>query len=154
MRSPGVRFPPPLLFVAGVAAGVVMERVVRWPVSAALPPLARMSLAWTAIATGLVGVAWGMSKFVRARTSIYPNEPARVIVSSGPFRYSRNPMYVSLTMLTVGIGLWFDSGWALAFVPVSLMALTRLVIRKEEAYLSSAFPEPYAAYRARVRRWF
>ena len=153
LNSPGVHFPPPLLFVAGIIAGVLLERVVAMPVSAVVPPVVRMTLAWAAIAAGLSGVVWAMSTFIRARTAIYPNEPARVIVSTGLYRFSRNPMYVSLTALTVGVGLWLDSAWVLAFVPIALVALTLLVIRKEEAYLSSAFREPYAAYRARVRRW-
>jgi protein-S-isoprenylcysteine O-methyltransferase Ste14 len=152
-NSPGVRFPPPLLFVPGIVAGVLMNRVAPLPVSATVPPVARVVLAWAAIAAGLAGVIWAMSTFIRARTAIYPNEPARVIVSAGPYRFSRNPMYVSLATLTIGIALWLDSVWVLVLLPVALVALTRLVIRKEEAYLSSAFPEPYAAYCGRVRRW-
>ncbi|HNC45125.1 MAG TPA: isoprenylcysteine carboxylmethyltransferase family protein, partial [Acidobacteriota bacterium] len=84
---------------------------------------------------------------------IYPNQPANQIVAHGPFRFSRNPMYVAMTALTIGVSLLSNIGWILVFIPFILFALTMLVIRREEAYLTDAFGESYAQYCARVRRW-
>lgn len=153
MKHPGVRFPPPTLFVLGIAAGWLLNRAVPFPIGAWLAAPVRLPLGWAAVAVGAVVIAWGMLTFARARTAIYPTRPARTIVDWGPFRFSRNPMYVGLTAMMAGVGLLIDGAWVLIFIPLVLAALTAFVIRREEAYLAGAFGEEYAAYRARVRRW-
>jgi protein-S-isoprenylcysteine O-methyltransferase Ste14 len=75
------------------------------------------------------------------------------LVTSGPYRFSRNPMYVGLSALYLGLALLFNVAWPLALFPVVVMALFRLVIRREERYLAEAFGETYALYAQRVRRW-
>jgi protein-S-isoprenylcysteine O-methyltransferase Ste14 len=92
--------------------------------------------------------------FRRHQTAVNPLGQATTMVASGPFRYTRNPMYLSLLVLYVGGTLAFRLPWAaLLFVPVFL-ALHFGVIVPEEEYLLAAFGEPYARYRKRVRRWF
>jgi protein-S-isoprenylcysteine O-methyltransferase Ste14 len=152
MQSPGVHFPLPLLFMIALAASVWLDRLWPLPVSGALGPT-RPMLAWAGIGIGLALLAWAMVTFTRARTALYPNQPATVVVRAGPYRFSRNPMYVAMTILTTGIGVLLDTAWVFVFLPVVLVALTLFIIRREEAYLSSAFEDSYQAYRARVRRW-
>jgi protein-S-isoprenylcysteine O-methyltransferase Ste14 len=152
LQSPAVRFPPPLLFVSGLVAGWLLGRFVR-PL-----PLAgdgyRLDTAGTVCMVLGVGLgAWGMITFRRAHTAIVPLYPASRIVTSGPYRFTRNPMYTGLTLAYVGLSLYMNSGWPLLALPIVLALLVRLVVRREEAYLRSAFPDEYVAYQARVRRW-
>ncbi len=152
LSSPGVRFPPPLLFVGGLAIGWLLERLVRplpLPVDAAL--LEWLGLALSSL--GLALMAWAMLTFRAARTAIVPMRAASKLVGRGPYRFTRNPMYVGLTLLYVGLSALLDSAWPLLGLPIVLALLVRLVILREEAYLSAAFGTDYTAYRARVRRW-
>jgi protein-S-isoprenylcysteine O-methyltransferase Ste14 len=97
--------------------------------------------------------AWAIITFRRQRTAIYPNQPASTLVARGPYRFTRNPMYAGLTIAYVGGSLLIGSVWPIVVLPLVLLLLTRLVIRPEEAYLTSAFGESYVAYRRKVRRW-
>jgi protein-S-isoprenylcysteine O-methyltransferase Ste14 len=94
-----------------------------------------------------------MITFKRARTAIIPNRSASAIVTTGPYRFTRNPMYAGLTLAYVGGALLIGTAWTLLLLPVVIAVLYRRVIRREEAYLDAAFPDVYAAYRGRVRRW-
>jgi len=150
---PGVRFPPPLLFLLGFAVGLLLHRL--WPLALLPGGPSRASLiaAWGLGALGFGLGGWALWTFARARTAIFPHAPAAQIVAHGPYRFSRNPMYVSLTLAYLGFALGLDVLWPPLLLPVVFAALWRFVVRKEERYLAAAFPEAYAAYRARVRRW-
>jgi protein-S-isoprenylcysteine O-methyltransferase Ste14 len=154
MTSPGVRFPPPFLFVGGFLLGLAAER---WIWRTRLPgDQLRDAFAiagWLGIVTGLLLAGWGIVTFLNSRTAIIPHHPASRLVQSGPYRFSRNPMYVGLTTLYVGLALLFDLVWPVLMLPFVLSALSYLVIRREERYLSDAFGDAYAAYRGHVRRW-
>lgn len=154
VNSPGVHFPPPFLLAGAFLAGLALER---WVIRLALTdgPLRTLAVAagWLLAACGLAVAAWGLLTFFRLRTAIIPNRPASRLVSSGPYRFSRNPMYVGLTALYAGLALTLDVAWPLVLLPLALVALQRLVIRREERYLSAAFGAEYDAYCARVRRW-
>jgi protein-S-isoprenylcysteine O-methyltransferase Ste14 len=76
-----------------------------------------------------------------------------LIVATGPYRFSRNPMYVAMSAVYVGLSLLMGVVWPLVLLPIVLLSLSALVIRREERYLGDAFGEEYGAYRARVRRW-
>jgi protein-S-isoprenylcysteine O-methyltransferase Ste14 len=151
--SPGVRFPPPTLFVVGFLVGLGLDR---WMLRLALGGVGRSPLVvagWLLIAAGSVVLLWAMLTFVRARTALLPSRPARTIVANGPFRYSRNPMYIGMSAVYIGLALLMSMAWPLVLLPLVLLALYMLVIRREERYLGVAFGDEYAAYRARVRRW-
>ena len=151
-KSPGVRFPPPLLFVAGLVAAWMLERRVRaLPLAGDREVLAAIGALLVLGGFGLM--AWGMVTFLAARTAIIPMRGASRLVEHGPYRFTRNPMYVGMTLAYVGLGLTMYSGWPLFVLPIVLALLVRLVIRREEAYLADAFGEEYSAYRDRVRRW-
>ncbi len=86
-------------------------------------------------------------------THIDTSRPTSRIVTSGPFRFSRNPMYLSLVLLGLGLAVLLTSVWLLLGSAVVLILLDRLAIRPEEAYLAEKFGQVYAAYSAKVRRW-
>lgn len=148
----GVRFPPPLLFAAGFLIGWLLHRA--WPLWL-LPDVGspRHFVAGLLVGIGGALAVWGIATFRRARTAVIPHYPASRIVAEGPYRFTRNPMYVGLTLVYAGAALGIGMLWPLVLLPVVLIALTYLVIRREEAYLQRAFGDDYAAYRARVRRW-
>jgi protein-S-isoprenylcysteine O-methyltransferase Ste14 len=89
----------------------------------------------------------------RAGTNIRPDQPTLAVVSDGPFRFTRNPLYLALTGLYVGITLLADALWPLLLLVPVLVVLQWGVVAREERYLEAKFGEPYRAYKARVRRW-
>jgi protein-S-isoprenylcysteine O-methyltransferase Ste14 len=84
---------------------------------------------------------------------MFPFEPATRVVREGPYRFTRNPMYVGGTLTYIGIAIAMNVAWPLLLLPLVLWALFALVIREEERYLADAFGEDYASYRKSVRRW-
>jgi protein-S-isoprenylcysteine O-methyltransferase Ste14 len=151
-RGPAVPFPPPLLFVAGFGVGLLLSRLVplAFPWSAArwTPPVALLL-----IVLGLGVMLLGMLTFRRAKTAVYPNQPARTVVTHGVYARTRNPMYVGLTVAYVGGVIATRSVWALLVLPIVLVVLVRQVVRREERYLLAAFPAEYEAYCEEVGRW-
>ena len=152
-RHPGVKFPPPILFVLGALAGWALNRRYPLPLMAATRETIGSPAGWAALVLGFLIALWGMLTFRLARTAIVPIAPATKIVDSGPYRFSRNPMYLGMSLMLLGGSLLTNNFWMLLTLPLALLLLYRLVIKREEAYLLSAFPAEYGAYRARVRRF-
>ncbi|MBO0883115.1 MAG: isoprenylcysteine carboxylmethyltransferase family protein [Mycobacterium sp.] len=96
---------------------------------------------------------WTLSVMAASRTAILPRGSTNVILRSGPFRVSRNPLYLGLIALDVGLALLTPSVWALLFVPLGVAALRWGAVGPEERYLAAKFGADYEAYRASVRRW-
>jgi protein-S-isoprenylcysteine O-methyltransferase Ste14 len=146
----GIRVPPPVYYVAGFLAGLALELAfpVDWP-----PDWIR----W--VGAAVAGGAWlaldglAMVSFQRAGTSMVPMKPASALVTSGPYRFTRNPMYVGMACLYAAFALGFGVVWALALLPVVLLIVDRVVIAREEPYLERKFGQPYRDYKSRVRRW-
>ncbi len=151
--GPGVRFPPPLLFVGGFVAGLLADGVV--PIGLLGPDgrAAAVIGGWSAVGLGLLLTFWAIGTFARARTAVMPHVPARRLVTGGPYRLTRNPMYVGLTFAYAGLALLVDSAWPLLLLPAVLALLARFVVRREERHLERVFGDAYRAYRGRVRRW-
>ncbi len=145
------RFPfPPAIPVAALLLGWGLGRL--WPIDVNWPDWLRW-VGWALLVTMVALAISAVRTFRRHRAAINPLGQATTMVASGPFRYTRNPMYLGLLMLHLGGTLAFRLPWAaILFVPVFL-ALNFGVIVPEEQYLAAAFGEPYALYRQRVRRW-
>lgn len=152
-QSPGVHFPPPALFVVAIGIGCGIEMVFPLPLTSLIPIPGRPLIGWIAIAVGAPMLLWALTTFRRSRTAVYPNQPASQIVCTGPYCFSRNPMYVALTCINFGVAMLADNLWMLLMLPIVLWFLTVFVIRREEAYLTEAFGEEYTTYLQRVRRW-
>jgi protein-S-isoprenylcysteine O-methyltransferase Ste14 len=151
--GPNVRLPPPFIFVGGWVLAWWLNRLLPFAIAADGPGSAQVAIGVTSLALGLGVVGWAIVTFAGARTPIVPVRAARVLVEHGPFRLSRNPMYVGLTLAYLGLALIVNTGWALLVLPGVLILLFWAVIRREERHLTAAFPEEYGAYRRRVRRW-
>jgi protein-S-isoprenylcysteine O-methyltransferase Ste14 len=148
----GVRFPPPFVFLLGLVAALLLNRGVRLPLAAPEPAwMFRIGIAL--IVAGLGLAAAGMITFRRHHTAIIPFHPAALVVTSGPYAFTRNPMYLGMTILYIGGGLLLDTWWALILLPVVVIIVDRAIIQREERYLSRTFGAEYDAYRIRVRRW-
>jgi protein-S-isoprenylcysteine O-methyltransferase Ste14 len=110
-------------------------------------------LGFVVVAGGVLFAGWGILTFRRRSTAIIPFHPATTIVMTGPYRLTRNPMYIGMSVQYSGVALLLDTWWAFALLPVVVAIIDRQVIAREERYLSSAFGAEYDSYRSRVRRW-
>lgn len=147
-----VRFPPPLVYLIAVIAGGVLHVFVA-PLPIALSWALRIGLALVAAGLGFAFVAAAIGLFRRTGQDPKPWESTPEIISTGIYRYTRNPMYVGMALVQTGIGVGWGNGWILAFVPVVLAIVYAIAVRHEEEYLERKFGETYTAYKASVRRW-
>jgi protein-S-isoprenylcysteine O-methyltransferase Ste14 len=146
----GVAVPPPLLYAVPLAVGLLLH----WAYPIALMPRGvAVPLGVLLVVLSLALLASAMISFRRARTSPVPIKPTTAIVETGPYRFTRNPMYVGLAALYLGVTLWVDSLWPILFLPIALFMIQRFVIAREERYLEAKFGDQYRGYKARVRRW-
>jgi len=91
--------------------------------------------------------------FKAAGTPVPGNQPTTAIVRRGPYRFSRNPIYLAFSLLQLGIALWVNSVWLVITLLVAVAVMSLVVIPKEERYLEARFPSEYPPYKASVRRW-
>lgn len=152
-NSPGVHFPPPFLFVAGLALAWWLHRQQPLAIFTSNSGL-RLLAGWFVFLQGFVLLLTGLATLFLNRTAIYPNQPASALIQSGPYRFTRNPMYLALAISYVGFAMLSNMLWALILLPVVIIALHVTVIRREERYLQEAFGRTYTDYCRRVRRWF
>lgn len=144
---------PPLLLIGALAVGALLQRVapLNWP-----PPAMAASFdlpGWMLIGAALLLELTVVRELQRAETTVMPNRGATQLVTGGPFRRSRNPIYVGHVALLAGLGLLLGNGWWLLLTPVFAVALDRLAVRPEERHLEARFGADYHHYSARVRRW-
>ena len=142
--------PPPLYYIAGLAAGMAINSVVVLPLGGRpATTVAGAVLTTLGLALALAGVA----AVIRHRTTIVPHHPVATLLTGGAYRLSRNPMYTGLAIAYLGLTLLFGSWWPLALWPLVVAAVRHLVIRPEEQYLARRFGQTYTDYQSRVRRW-
>ena len=152
LDSAGVRFPPPFVYALGILAGWLIDRRWRWAITNH-PASWRPAVAAVLILLWLVLFIAAAARFLQAGTTIIPHKPVSAFVVSGPYRFSRNPMYVSLVALYLGAAFLLNSWRPVVLLPLVLIVIQRAVIAREERYLRYRFPTEYAAYCSRVRRW-
>lgn len=147
MTHAGIRLHPPLLVAVAALAAWGLEQV--WPLRFA---------GWRAGAgfalAGLALAGWAAWTMHRAGTGVPTWSRATTVVTHGPFRFSRNPIYVGLIAAMAGVAFWAGSGWGLLATATTAAAIATAVVPKEEAWLRRSFGAVYADYATRVRRWF
>ncbi|HEV7266015.1 MAG TPA: isoprenylcysteine carboxylmethyltransferase family protein [Falsiroseomonas sp.] len=147
-HGPGVRVPPPVYAAAVLGGAWLLDRV--WTVQIGPPAVA---LGGMVIFLAIALIGWALLVMVKAGNDPRPNKPDAALVEAGPFRFSRNPIYLGLLLGAAGLALVWGTLWGWVAVAVLHALLGRLVIAREEAYLAERFGPAYDAYRARVRRW-
>ena len=148
-----LRVYPPLASVIAPAVALLLEWLMPLGV---LPPLFSgwaLAVGVALMALSFVLAAAGARAFKAASTNIDPHKPALVLVETGPYRFTRNPMYLGMVVLQAGLALTFSLDWGLVIAPVLWAALHFGTVLPEEAYLSARFGQPYRDYLARSRRW-
>lgn len=148
--GPGVFVPPPLQFGAAVAAGVLLDgNLGAWRHPAHLAQLTGIFVA----VVGLILIATCLGLFRRFRTRPEPWQPDQALIVSGVYKLGRNPMYLGMAILCLGIAIFFESLAGFILLGIALAVIDRYVVAREEAYLKRRFGTDYDAYRANVRRW-
>ena len=147
-----VQFPPPLVFVLAVVTGFLLNRSAL-PLPLGLPD-------WIREAVGDGAVLFGAGLMITAtvlfrRTGQHPSpwKSTPEMILKGPFRVTRNPMYLGMALIQLGTGLRLSNGWILGMLPLALFGVYWVAVRHEEAYLERKFGDPYLEYKSSVRRW-
>jgi protein-S-isoprenylcysteine O-methyltransferase Ste14 len=141
---------PPLLYLVTLGAGLLLHQVVR---AQLLPPIpSRIAGAALVIFGAAIG-KWGEVTMRKAGTNVDPRQAALAIVTAGPFRFTRNPLYLGLIALYLGITLLVDALAPLILLPILLLVTHFGIIRREERYLEAKFGPAYLEYKRKVRRY-
>ena len=142
--------PPPILYVAALLGGLALNYV--WP-SSLLPTWSAYLIGTLLIIASVPIMPPVLLRFRRAGTSFNVRKPAVALITDGPYRFSRNPGYVSLTLLYLGVALLLNNVWVLLLVLPALLTMDLWIVRSEERHLEERFGEQYLRYKRAVRRW-
>jgi len=149
-EGPGIPVHPPVVYLAALLVAVGLNHL--WPI-AVVPGRWGDVVGTIVIVAGIAIMPPLLRRFRRAGTTFDVRKAASALITDGPYRFSRNPAYLALTLWYLGIGLILNNGWALLLVLPLLVIMDRWVVPKEEHHLEARFGEEYVQYRAKVRRW-
>src|SRR5262245_20485019 len=148
-----VAIKPPILFLAALGLGCLLSFILPIGPGLASPNRLGFGVGVLFVVLGLALAILSIRRFVLAGTSPIPGEPSTALVVQGPYRFTRNPIYIGFILTYFGLALILTSLWVLALLVPVLIVLQRGVVEREEAYLERQFGEAYTKYRARVPRW-
>jgi protein-S-isoprenylcysteine O-methyltransferase Ste14 len=141
---------PPVVYLFSIVAGLVLEFF--WPLRLIAPRLS-LPLGAVAVAVAVALFIVAARTFQAAGTPVPGNLPTTTIVRTGPYSFSRNPIYLAFSLFQLGIALWVNSVWLLLTLIPAVLLMSLVVIPREEAYLEARFPAEYLPYKKSVRRW-
>jgi protein-S-isoprenylcysteine O-methyltransferase Ste14 len=153
LSGPGNRVRPMLVYAAGVAAAAGLQVWKSLPIDAAGVGFWQRVIGSLLVTAGIGLTWWCLSLFARAGTGLMPDTPSQALITRGPYRASRNPMFVGFSLIYVGLAVLLNLGWALVALPVVIAVVTLGVIRREERYLRDTFGGEYARFCRRTPRW-
>ena len=146
----GVAFHPPVMLILMLVVGFGLRMAL--PLSF-LPGEMVWIAGLTIVVSAFAFFFWAVFTMRQGGGSIPTGKPTDVILSNGPYGFSRNPIYASMIVLLIGVGIWANSLWFIGFAVIAVFLLSWGVISREEAYLERKFTRDYAAYKSAVRRW-
>jgi protein-S-isoprenylcysteine O-methyltransferase Ste14 len=146
----GVIAPPPLIYALTLVLSLLLHQRLPLPL---VPHKAKKLLGSILIGGAIVPSILALGKMRKAGTNIAPTQPTTALIVEGPYRFTRNPIYLGMTLLYTSIAVLANSLWPILLLPGVLFVITRGVIEREEAYLAQKFGAPYLAYKTKVRRW-
>ena len=144
---------PPFAWALAVVAGFALDWLVPMPFLPEEDDWPAGLLGAVVFVLALALAIWAMDTMTRAGTNIPTNRPTTAIVESGPYRFTRNPIYVGMFGGLIGLGIAFDNPWPLLMLVPFALVIRYGVVAREEAYLERKFGDAYRRYRQRVRRW-
>jgi protein-S-isoprenylcysteine O-methyltransferase Ste14 len=144
---------PPLLFLGALALGTLLSFIVPIGPTPGAANAAALAIGATFVVVGFALAALSVRNFRRAGTSVVPTEPATALVATGPYRITRNPIYIGFVLAYFGFAVMLTSMWVLLLLIPVLAILQRGVVMREEEYLERKFGDNYRKYKARVPRW-
>ena len=148
----GVKFPPPLVFVLAIAAGVALNYLMPLAITHTAVEILQSIGGFILLLCTLL-IAISLIQFRRAKTSIEPWKPTSHIISSGVFGITRNPIYLAFVGIDLAVALLLNNVWMLITLAPAIWLIKTFVIDREERYLSEKFTDEYTQYCAKVRRW-
>ena len=151
-RGARVRFPPPLIFLGAILLGVLVQRK-GMRLSLPFAPGLRVAASILILACGVSLVISARIWFTRTGQSPIPWKPTPELILRGPYRFTRNPMYVGVTLVVIGLGIVLNNLWISLFAGPALLAVHFIAVLPEERYLAEKFGESYRSFLAQVRRY-
>lgn len=142
--------PPPLIYIFTLLIGIGFNYL--WPTSL-LPSSWAFTVGAVLIVVSILIMPPVLLSFRRATTTFDVNKAASTLITDGPYRFSRNPTYVSLTLLYIGLGAIFNNVWILILVVPLFLVIDLWIVRREETHLEEKFGEAYRRYKSATRRW-
>ena len=149
-NGPGARLQPPVIYGISILCGIALHKLHAVPMPFGL---GNHLYGYLIIACALPFALWTLREFHRAGTDVRTDTPDDVLLTGGPYRFTRNPLYIVLTLIQITAAIWLDTLWILLLVPASVIFITFYSIRREERYLEKVFGHDYLDYKRRVRRW-
>jgi protein-S-isoprenylcysteine O-methyltransferase Ste14 len=141
---------PPFVYLISIISGAAVQ--VAMPLSF-LPGTLAVPLGVSLIAIAIALLLYSVAKFRAANTPVPARKPTTAIVRTGPYRFSRNPIYLAFSLFQLGMAIWVNSAWLLVTLVVAVALMQYVVIPREEQYLERKFGAEYLDYKASVRRW-
>lgn len=147
-----VKIHPPILLLIHIGIAFLLNWLLPLPIPTVIPKVYEW-VGYGLVFTGLGFAFLAMNQFRKAHTTLDPHGSVSAVVTDGPYRISRNPIYFGLLCTLIGVPFVFGNFWGMMISPFFIFTINRLVIKHEEAYLEEKFKDVYASYKSRVRRW-
>jgi protein-S-isoprenylcysteine O-methyltransferase Ste14 len=149
-NGPDIPFPPAIYPALAIGASYFLQRFIALP----QPVHPSFTIAgWVFFVVGIVLIGWSLSTLRKFKTTALPHQPAKFLISTGPYRFSRNPIYLAFILLTLASAVATGNLWTLLTLPFVMVLLSIYAIRPEEKHLQITFLDDYKEYARRVRRW-